>query len=95
MSTMASQITGVSIVCSTVGSGADQRKHQSSTSLAFVRGIHTGEFPAQKASNVENVSIWWGHYVDAIMCIYIYFIMCHADSHVYTEIFNSHSQRDI
>ena len=27
MSTMASQITGVSIVCSTVGSGADQRKH--------------------------------------------------------------------
>ena len=22
----------------------------------------TGEFPAQKASNVENVSIWWRHY---------------------------------
>ena len=40
MSTMASQITGVSIVYSTVCSGADQRKHQSSASLAFVRGIH-------------------------------------------------------
>ena len=40
MSMMASQITGVSIVCSTVGSGTDQRKHQSSVSLAFVRGIH-------------------------------------------------------
>ena len=40
MSAMASQITGVSIVCSTVGSGADQRKHQSSASLAFVWGIH-------------------------------------------------------
>ena len=40
MRTMASQLTGVSIVCSTVGSGADQRKHQSSASLAFVRGIH-------------------------------------------------------
>ena len=40
MSAMASHITGVSIVCSTVGSGADQRKHQSSASLAFVRGIH-------------------------------------------------------
>ena len=38
--TMASQITGVPIVCSTVGSGAAQRKHQSSTSLAFVWGIH-------------------------------------------------------
>ena len=40
MSTMAFQITGVSRVCSTVCSGADQRKHQSSTSLTFVRGIH-------------------------------------------------------
>ena len=40
MSTMASRITGVSIVCSTICSVADQRKHQSSASLAFVRGIH-------------------------------------------------------
>ena len=40
MSAMASQITGVSMVCSTVCSGADQRKHQSSASLAFMRGIH-------------------------------------------------------
>ena len=37
---MASQITGVSIVYSTVCSGADQRRHRSSASLAFVRGIH-------------------------------------------------------
>ena len=37
MSMVASQITGVSIVYSTFGSGADQRKHQSSVSLAFVR----------------------------------------------------------
>ena len=37
---MASQITGVSIDYSAVWSGADQRKHQSSASLAFVRGIH-------------------------------------------------------
>ena len=40
MNMMASQITSVSIVYSTVCSGADQRKHQSSASLAFVRGIH-------------------------------------------------------
>ena len=40
MTTMAAQITSVSIVCSAVCSGADQRKHQSSASLAFVRGIH-------------------------------------------------------
>ena len=35
MSAMANQITGVSIVYSTACSGADQRKHQSSASLAF------------------------------------------------------------
>ena len=40
MIAMASQITGVSIVCSTVCSGADLRKHQSFASLALVRGIH-------------------------------------------------------
>ena len=40
MSTMASQIISLTIIYSTVYSGADQRKHQNSTSLAFVRGIH-------------------------------------------------------
>ena len=40
MSMMASQINSLTIVYSTVYSGADQRKHQSSASLAFVRGIH-------------------------------------------------------
>ena len=40
MSAMASQITGVSIVCSTVCLCANQRKHQSSASLTFARGIH-------------------------------------------------------
>ena len=42
MGAMASQITTLTIVYSTVYSGADQRKHQSSASLAFVRGIHRG-----------------------------------------------------
>ena len=40
MSAMASQITSLTIVYSAVYSSADQRKHQSSASLAFVRGIH-------------------------------------------------------
>ena len=42
MGTVASQITSLTIVYSTVYSGADQRKHQSSASLAFVPGIHRG-----------------------------------------------------
>ena len=40
MGALASQITSLSIVYSTVDSGANHRKHQSSASLAFVRGIH-------------------------------------------------------
>ena len=40
MTTMASQITSLTIVYSIVYSDADQRKHQSFASLAFVWGIH-------------------------------------------------------
>ena len=40
MTTVASQITNLTIVYSIVYSGTDQIKHQSSASLAFVRGIH-------------------------------------------------------
>ena len=40
MGTIASQITHLTIVYSSVYSGADQRKHQSSASQAFVWGIH-------------------------------------------------------
>ena len=42
MDTMASQFTSLAIVYSTVYLGTDQRKYQSSASLAFVRGIHRG-----------------------------------------------------
>ena len=42
MGAIASQITSLTIVYSTVYPDADQRKHQSSASLAFVRGIHRG-----------------------------------------------------
>ena len=42
METIASQITSLTSVYSTVYSGADQSKHQSSASLAFVWGIHRG-----------------------------------------------------
>ena len=40
MGAVASQITSLTIVYSTVDSDVDQRKHQSSASLAFVRVIH-------------------------------------------------------
>ena len=58
MGAMASQITSLTIVYSTVYSDADQRQHQSSASLAFERGIHR-----PMASNMENISISWRHHV--------------------------------
>ena len=42
MSVMATQIISLTIIYLSVYSDADQRKHQSSVSLAFVRGIHRG-----------------------------------------------------
>ena len=57
MSAKTSQITSLTIVYSTVYSAADQWKHLSSASLV-------GEFPAQRASNAENVSIWWCHHAE-------------------------------
>ena len=63
MSASTSQITGVLIVCSSVCSGTDQRKHQSSASLVFEGNpLVTGGFPSQRASNMENVSILWCQY---------------------------------
>ena len=42
MTMMVSQITSLTSIYSIIYSDADQRKHQSSTSLSFVRGIHRG-----------------------------------------------------
>ena len=66
MGAMASQIIGVSIVYSTVCSGADEGKHQSSGTLAFVRGIPRWSVnsPAQRASDAEMFP-----FDDVIMCL--------------------------
>ena len=56
LSATASQITSVSIVNSTVCSGVDQRKHQSSTPLAFGRGIHRWPVNSHKMLNFMTSS---------------------------------------
>ena len=63
MGKIASQITSLTIVYSAVYSGTYQRKHQKLrvTGLCVWNSPGTGEFPAQMASIVENVSIWWRH----------------------------------
>ena len=63
MSMMACQITNHAVVYSTVYSGADQRKHQTRvTGLCEGNSPVTGEFPAQRASNPENVFISLRHH---------------------------------
>ena len=50
------------------------RRGSQKTSKLRVTGLYegntpvTGEFPAQRASNAENVSIWWRHHVDTLCC---------------------------
>ena len=77
MNMMASQITSLTIVYSTVYSDADQRKHQSSASLAFVRGIQRGPVNSPHKWPVTpkmlpfddvimfqaNISEWWLRYL--------------------------------
>ena len=64
MSAKASQITSLRIVYSIVYSSADQRIHQSSALMDLCVGNSpvTGEFPAQRSINAENVSIWWRYH---------------------------------
>ena len=80
MSMIASQIASLTIVYSTAYSGADQREHQSSRYWPLCGEFTgTGEFPAQRASNAENVSIWWRHHDTVnfyrLLFIYVVFVM--------------------
>ena len=64
MGAIASQITSLTIVYSTVYSDADQKKTSKLRVSGFCAGNSpgTGEFPAQMVSNAENVSFWWRHH---------------------------------
>ena len=68
MSASASQITGVSTVCTAVCSSADKKTSKPRVTGLCVRNSQvTGEFPAQKASNEENICIWWRHHVKRLV----------------------------
>ena len=66
ISTMVSQITSLTIVYSTIRSSRDQRKHQSSASLALVRRIH--RWPAN-SPHKEPVTRKMLQFDDVIMFI--------------------------
>ena len=64
MTTIASQITSLTVVYSTVYSDANQRKHQSSASLAFVWGIHRDRWIPRTKGQLRGkcfhlMTSWW------------------------------------
>ena len=76
MSAMTSQITGVSIVCLTACPGTDQRTHQTSASVAFLRGIHRWPVDSLRKGQVtrkifpfDDVIIWFalGSMIDVVL----------------------------
>ena len=83
MGKIASQITSLTIVYSTVYSGADQRKHQSSASLAFVRGIHRGPVNSPHKWPVTRKMFSFG---DVIMCTQNTFHLTDFINQSYTEL---------
>ena len=82
MGVMAYQITSV---YSTVYSGVDQRKHQSSESLAFVRGIHRGPVNSPHKWPVTRKMF---PFDDVIMHWYL-------DNHEISQMAGLHSFNDI
>ena len=65
MGTVASQITSLTIVYTTVYSDADQVNIKAPRHWPLCGEFTgTGEFPAQRASYAENISIWWRHHED-------------------------------
>ena len=81
MTTIASQITSLAVVYSTVYSDADQRKHQSSASLAFVWGIHRDRWIPRKGqlrgkcfhlmtSSCVIEKLWWKVFWNSILSVF-------------------------
>ena len=97
MGAMTSQITSLTIVYSTVYSGADQRKRQSSASLAFVRGINRGPVNSPHKWPVTRKMlpfydvimfkrfVYWKLYSPDILVSHIYIYICIYYTHI---IFN-------
>ena len=71
ISAMASQITSLTIVYSTIYSGASQRKHQSFASLAFVRGIHRWPVNSPHKGPVTRKMFPFGDAIMTIQCAHV------------------------
>ena len=78
MTTMASQITSLTVVYSSVYSDADQRKHQSSASLAFVWRIHRDRWIPRIKGQLQGKRF---HLMTSSWC----FVACSVSNHCLTQ----------
>ena len=86
MGATASQITGILIIYSTICSGADQRKYQSSASLTFERGIHRSPVGSPHKWPVTRKCI----YLMTSWCLWLWLIISKAScylNHAISEFF--------
>ena len=89
MTTMASQITILTVVYSTVYSDANQRKHQVSASLAFVWGIHRDRWiPPTRGQLRKNCF----HLMTSSWDMYVTLIIFSKTSLYWFESYSHHSQ---
>ena len=88
MSAMDSQITSITIVYSIVNSGTDQRKHQSSASVAFVKGIYRWllNSPNKGPENLQLGCFWTSQRPSIPLiiksCLINYIIMVYVELHL-------------
>ena len=82
MSTMASQITSLTILYLTIRSKKISKLRV--TGLCVGNSPVTSEFPGQMASNAEKASIWWGHHA-TLDYNEIYVDICVRIKNVYSE----------
>ena len=54
------------------------------TGLCAWNSSGTGQFPAQMASNAENVSIWWRHHIQDFFCVHGMLIWNHFKFAIYS-----------
>ena len=89
MSTIASQITSLTIVYSIVYSDADQRKHQSSASLAFVSLVNSPhKWPVtRKIFRFDDVIMLWNTWINFGAII----MGCNCLSHIQASVLMSQS----
>ena len=86
MSTTTSEITCLTIVYSTVYLGADQRKHQSSASLAFARKMFSFDDVIMRDTGKCKM---WTYHLHELACIY----PCSSGNIVYPNIWLKYKQR--